>query len=207
MGGAHAGAPGVGGAGGSLAKGDSCEGMLGNECNDESCCTNIVVPGGTFRMGRGTELCSGCVDGCPGTASCSANEQPEHFATVARFALDKYEVTVGRYRAYIEAGGYTQAAPPPPDTGAIPGLPGSGWDSAWNTAWNTELPSDTSGLELYLNCGLDNSTWTTDVGENETAPINCRNRYEAFAFCIWDGGRLPSEVRDSAASTSNQRGR
>ena len=31
------------------------------------------------------------------------------------------------------------------------------------------------------------------AGANEQLPMNCVNWYEAFAFCIWDGARLPTE--------------
>jgi formylglycine-generating enzyme required for sulfatase activity len=29
---------------------------------------------------------------------------------------------------------------------------------------------------------------------NENKPITCVNWYQAFAFCAWDGGRLPTEA-------------
>src|SRR5262249_34890732 len=38
------------------------------------------------------------------------------------------------------------------------------------------------------------STWTTAPDANEDLPITCINFYEAYAFCIWDGGFLPSEA-------------
>ena len=37
-------------------------------------------------------------------------------------------------------------------------------------------------------------TWTDTPGANETYPINCVDWYGAFAFCVWDGGRLPTEA-------------
>ncbi len=38
------------------------------------------------------------------------------------------------------------------------------------------------------------STWTPSTGAQESLPMNCINWFEAYAFCIWDGGFLPSEA-------------
>jgi formylglycine-generating enzyme required for sulfatase activity len=50
-------------------------------------------------------------------------------------------------------------------------------------------------------------TWTSTAGSKENLPINCVNWYEAYAFCIWDGGFLPSEAEYgyAAAGGSDQR--
>jgi formylglycine-generating enzyme required for sulfatase activity len=51
------------------------------------------------------------------------------------------------------------------------------------------------------------STWTATAGAQENLPINCVNWYEAYAFCIWDGGFLPSmaEWEYAAAGGDEQR--
>jgi sulfatase modifying factor 1 len=132
-------------------EGQSCSAMTGTECNGESCCASIVVPGGTFPMGRGTETCVGCSDGCPAETSCWNDELPEHPATVSRFALDRYEVTVGRFRVFVEA--YDAGWRPDYDTGWRPSE-GEGANPAvelaqglaagatgWQSEWDWELPA------------------------------------------------------------------
>src|SRR5580704_6839465 len=50
-------------------------------------------------------------------------------------------------------------------------------------------------------------TWTETAGSSENLPITEAHWYAAYAFCIWDGGFLPSEAEwnYAAAGGSDQR--
>jgi formylglycine-generating enzyme required for sulfatase activity len=56
-------------------------------------------------------------------------------------------------------------------------------------------------------CDPDRQTWTPTVGANEVRAIICTDWFEGAAFCIWDGGFLPSEAEwnFAAAGGAEQR--
>jgi formylglycine-generating enzyme len=142
----------------------SCNGLAalcGSEQNDD-CCASLPVAGGNFLRNN------------------AANAP----ATVASFALDKYEVTVGRFRRFISAYG----GPPADGAGAHPLIVGSGWQ----TAWNGSIASSAATLTTDVQCSA-NATWSSSTNDDRL-PINCVSWFVAFAFCAWDGGRLPTEA-------------
>jgi formylglycine-generating enzyme len=173
----------------------SCVGlpMTCGAASNDSCCDSPEVPGGMYD--RSYDVAA---DGM-----FSSTAFP---ATVSDFRLDKYEVTVGRFRAFVTAGMGTQVNPPPTGAGART-LNGSANQGGWDSSWNTSLATQTSTLMADLECAATYQTWTNTAGANEQLPINCVTWYEAMAFCIWDGGFLPteSEWNYAAAGGSDQR--
>jgi formylglycine-generating enzyme required for sulfatase activity len=167
----------------------SCTAMAGNECNGESCCTTLELPTGTYRMGTSD-------NGSDAYIEAAQIEKPEHDVGVSGMYLDKYEVTVGRYRAFVAAYDAWRAdGHPVAEEGAHPRIGQSGWQ----TDWTPMLAATAAELSYEGHCFTPNDidpaqTWTDVPGTNEVMPMNCVSWFEAFAFCLWDGGRLPTEA-------------
>jgi formylglycine-generating enzyme required for sulfatase activity len=156
----------------------SCEG-LAPTCGaalDANCCDSPLVPGGVFYRSHDV-----AADGLYAPTT--------YPATVSPFYLDRYEVTVARFRQFVDAGMGLAATAPAASEGGHPLLPGSGWDTSWNPNLVTDIAALNAGLASCVP-----SSWTPTPGANENLPLNCVTWYEAFAFCIWDGGYLPTEA-------------
>ena len=159
---------------------------------NESCCASPEVPAGTYNR---TYTNSG--SGPTGEAD------P---ASISGFRLDTYLVTVGRFRQFVSAwnggSGWTpsQGAGKHTHLNAGQGLVNSatelsdGAATSYETGWNTSDNSNIAPTNANLACNSSYQTWTNAAGSQENLPINCENWYEAYAFCIWDGGFLPSEA-------------
>ena len=63
----------------------------------------------------------------------------------------------------------------------------------YETGWQSSDDSNIDPTDANLLCAAT-ATWTHTAGAQENLPIDCVNWYEAYAFCIWDGGFLPSEA-------------
>lgn len=157
----------------------SCVGLsasCGATASDD-CCASPTVDGGTFSF----EVTS-----------------PAITATVTSFALDKFEVTVGRFRNFVES--FTGA--PAAGAGSHPLIANSGWQAGWSSS----LAADKAALATAVQCNSLFKTWNAS-GANDFLPMNCVSWYEAFAFCAWDGGRLATlaEYQYAASGGSENR--
>ncbi len=117
----------------------------------------VCVDGATFVLGS---------DDWPFFAD---GDQPERVATVAPFRMDRWEVTVARWRAAVAAGFQSPDATPTANEGDLPKAPIAFTDPSL-------------------------CTWSASPRGRESDPINCISYAAARAFCRWAGGDLPSEA-------------
>jgi formylglycine-generating enzyme required for sulfatase activity len=152
----------------------------------ESCCASKPVTGGTFYRNYDGVTFGG----------------KNRSATIADYRLDRFEVSVGRFEKFISAwdGGYRPAA----GSGKHVHLNGGsglanvsgGFEPGWDTAWSTNLATTGADWSTRLSCsGVDFSTAPL------AHPVGCVIWYEAAAFCIWDGGFLPSDAEWNYAAS------
>lgn len=168
----------------------SCDGLAATcgPAGNGNCCESPPVAGGTYS--RSYDV-----------AGDGMYSDPSFVATVSDFRLDKYEVTVGRFRNFVMAGQGTQVGPPAEGAGAHANIPGSGWESSWNG----RLAAGVDELVAAVKCQAAYQTWTDTAGNNESLPMNCVTWYEAASFCAWDGGYLSTEAEwNYAAAGGNE---
>lgn len=134
----------------------------GPDLDEEAC-----VPGGAFALGDTLALGDG-----------DFRSQPERVRVVDPFLLDRFEVSVGRYRAALRRG-YVPVAPPVQEPGEI----GPGHVCTWNV-------------------GASPAERSMAIADRERLPLNCLSWAEARAFCIFSGGDLPTEDQWELAATA-----
>ena len=145
------------------------------------CCDSPVIPAGSYYRDY---------DAIDFTLS-------SYRGTVSSFRLDRFEATVGRFRSFVAAfaGGWRPTITT--GSGGGGGGGGGGWGGHSGGGFNgdaaKQLPADGMALEANLECHSTFQTYTRTPGNNDVRPINCVTWAVAAAFCIWDGGRLPTD--------------
>ncbi|MCB9868099.1 MAG: SUMF1/EgtB/PvdO family nonheme iron enzyme [Phycisphaerales bacterium] len=139
----------------------------------------MTLPGGTFTMGAPIDCAMS-----PNDPTCAwLGTPPVPGVEVAPFDLDRYEVTVARFRAFWSARSVDGGAA----TRSVPVRYPNGVSLAW-----TSTPQ---APDMVMGCN-----WSLTPGTRESHPMNCIDWWMAQEFCAWDGGRLPTEAELEFAS-------
>lgn len=140
--------------------------------------TEVVIDGGTFQL-QVTETDGAVVD-----AQATLDYD---------FAIDRTEVTVERFQAFLAA------KPPLPEAGAVldPSYPTT---MTWDPSWNAYAQDDG-----YADGGVCNEPGGKGptFGLGGGLPMNCVPWEQALFFCVWDHGRrLPTDTEWRVVATS-----
>jgi hypothetical protein len=91
----------------------------------------VTIPGGTFPVGAQSRKPEE-----PGyDAEAFGDEAPVHEVELTEFRIGRYPVTVGEYRAFVDEGGYREAA----------GGPRAAWGTRWSPKAGTGSSSSRTG--------------------------------------------------------------
>ena len=109
-----------------------------------------------------------------------ASPSPGAVTLSTNFRVDRYEVTIKRFRQYVQAG--------------MPGVPGGVVEYPGGRRVPWIGPPLVPSLAVAADADRVGCNWTSSPGDREYHPVNCVDQVTAQAFCVWDGGRLPTEA-------------
>jgi sulfatase modifying factor 1 len=132
----------------------------------------VEVPSGTFRMGN--------------QLAASADQQPAHKVSVARFRIDEHEVTNGQFAEFAAQTGYVSTAEQ------------CGWSYVFD--FDSEQWEKTPGTNWRHPEGPDSS-----ITGRHDYPVVHVSWYDATAYARWAGKQLPSEAQWERAARSGLR--
>jgi gamma-glutamyl hercynylcysteine S-oxide synthase len=126
----------------------------------------VPIPGGSFLMGN-TQVGDDAAQPLP-------EELPQHAVRLPAYSIGRYEVTRGEYRAFMEAGGYTN-------------------DAYWSAAgWTWRVATGRTQPDYWA----EKQNWGTgEFTQTDRHPVVGVSYYEAEAFCTWAGGHLPTQAQ------------
>ncbi len=126
----------------------------------------VYIPAGSFKMGNSNVGNDAVYH--------RLEELPQHSVMLSAYYIGKYDVTRGEYRAFMNAGGYSNSAYWSTD----------GW--SWKVSNSRTQPYNWDAVQDW---------GTGSFTQTDNHPVVGVSYYEAEAFCNWAGGYLPTEAQ------------
>ncbi len=158
---------------------DNCDGRTDEGCAQRTCAS-------TMAPGCGIAIVPFVVDGIEMGEIGTPSASPTVRVRTDSFLIDRYEVTIERFRAFWDAG---HPAPPAHEVDYPSG-------SITLPSWPVDPPVAYIGTS---DAAFPECTWA-NASASPQLPINCVSWTTAMAFCVWDGGRLPNEDERGTAA-------
>lgn len=205
--------------------------VAGKACSVHEDCTSGACPGGTCSEAPSCKLKAGgatCGEGEPGTPGarhedcCASAVVPRPEAAGGPFKMDKYLITAGRMRAFLESVDYDVR-------GWVEAHRPAWWKGSGTSTWDAMLPTNRDEFLWMMTNGGSGCFVGTAAGQNgapafwapaadlkrvvgggergyaqeelDTKVMNCFRAPLFHALCAYDGGRLPSRDEWIAART------
>jgi formylglycine-generating enzyme required for sulfatase activity len=163
----------------------------GTSTENAPCCQADTITGGSFNR----------------------SNDPAYPAYVSTFRLDHFEVNVRRFRRFVDAwvAGWRPAqgaGKHAPLNGGAGLSTGAGtFERGWDKSWDANLPATKAEWDALFCNVPERRTWTASPADDkENLPMNCLAWFDAYAFCIFDGGFLPSEAEWNYAAAVSPSG-
>ncbi len=201
--------------------------LAGADCVTDTCRAGVCAQARSCAQIAGGATCG---PGEVGAADaqhedcCTAAEVQRPAAAGGPFLMDKYLITAGRMRAFLEAVGYDVR-------GWIAANRPAWWSGTGTASWDAMLPTNKDQFLFLMTNGGSGCYIGSKTGENgapafwapaadlarvvsgaprkhtqaelDTKVMNCFRAPLFHALCAYDGGRLPSRAEWIAARTVN----